>query len=681
MKFNRAHSWIIVLELLVLLLAFAVRLAYFNELRQLYPEFLVNQPFCGLDANSYHQIYAKGLLNGTWPGNEPYFHMILYPYYLAGIYALVGISLRVVVVIHILLEVVTCASLYRIGRLAFNRPAGLLASFFFAIYAPTIFFNPCYAQVALSVPLFVVTLFLLLKMHKTNRLGYLIGAGLTTGLAVLSRPTFFQLVPIIGIWWLVNRLPWRRIVLQAITYGAIIFLVTLPATLHNYRTAGFFSPMPVSGWEIFFLGNNPYAEGMGWVDYVLYNHFDVEGEQYAIDVRARANQSSSDVYREEAFRYIVTNPVDWLNLLWRKTYLLVGESDDQLISPYFVHNLQAVAFMHYLPLGWRVGFIAALLGMLLVKHKHKFLLVLLLVALIGFTIMFHIQYRFRLLLVPLVMLYAAALIVEAPKLSRWRFMAALAVLAGLTPWLPSLGWMLGLFLLFTVYPLLQNKQWRQFGWAAIVIWGYAVVALLMGQIFYFTHQSRQTQALFLGPSISGPLALGQSFVVHCNGFNRVSLNLGLPGEVQREPATFHLRAAADSPDDIYSTPIDTSGVQDRVWYNITFPAQANSARQSYFLFIDAPQVTSNRAMTLRGTYDQPFDRYREGTAYVGRPGAWQEIPGDLAFSAFCDDNPLAIANQALAQWLGRAWMLGWMLLVIHLGLLIWAALKLWKLTN
>lgn len=681
MKYNRAYRWIIIIELLVLLLAFTIRLAYFNGLRQLYPDFLVNQPFCGLDANSYHEIYAKGLLKGDWPGDEPFFHMILYPYYLAGVYALVGISLRVVVVTHILLEVLTCAGLYGIGRLAFNRPAGLVASFFFAIYAPGIFFNPCYAQVALSVPLFAVTLFLLLKAQQTRRLGYLIVAGFTTGLAALSRPTFFQLVPIIGLWWLVNRLPWRRVILQAVIYGTIIFIVTLPASLHNYRTAGHFSPAPVSGWEIFFLGNNPYAEGLGWVDYVLYNHFDVAGEQYAVDVRTRANQTGSAVYRQEAFNYIAANPAGWLNLLWRKTYLLVGESDDRLISPYFVHNLQTVPFMRYLPLGWRAVFIAALLGILLVKHKHKFLLVLLLVALIGFTTMFHIQYRFRLLLAPPVVLYAAALIAQAPWLNRWRFTAALAVLAGLTPWLPSLGWLLGLFLLFALWPPVWSRQWRQVGWATIAIWGYTVAALLVGQIYAFTHQSSQTQALFLSPAVSGPLALGQSFVVHCAGFNRVSLNLGLPGHVERGPAMFHLRVAPNSPNDIYSAPLDTSDAQDRAWYDVTFPAQANSAGQAYFLFIDAPQTAPAQAVALRGTYDQPFDRYREGTAYVGRPDVWQEIPGDLAFSAHCDENLLAMVNQTWAQWLGRAWMLGWALLASHTGLLIWAILKLWKLPD
>lgn len=99
------------------------------------------------------------------------------------------------------------------------------------------------------------------------------------------------------------------------------------------------------------------------------------------------------------------------------------------------------------------------------------------------------------------------------------------------------------------------------------------------------------------------------------------------------------------------------------------------------MFIDAPQTAPAQAVALRGTYDQPFDRYREGTAYVGRPDVWQEIPGDLAFSAHCDENLLAMVNQAWAQWLGRAWMLGWALLASHTGLLIWAILKLWKLPD
>jgi hypothetical protein len=673
------YQIIIALELFILLLAFAIRLVYFNQLRLIFaPDFLVSQPFCGLDANSYHKIYALGILDGSWPDNRPFHHMILYPFFLAAIYTVVGVNLRIVVVGHILLEVLTCAAIFGIGRQVFDKYAGLLAALFFATFSPLIFFNPCFAQEVISIPLFAVTLFFLLKTQATSRLSYLLLAAITTSLAALSRPTYFLFIPIVALWWLLSRVPPWRIIWQGALYSAVVFLLTLPATLHNYRTdsEGHFSPTPVSGWEIFFLGNHPYAEGLGWVDYVLYVYLDVPGEQYAVDVRARADSTTRTVYRDEALQYIKNNPAAWLNLMWRKSYLLLLESDDQLISPYFVHNLQTVWFMIYLPLTWRSLFMAAFLGILLVKHKHKGFLVLLLTALIVFTLLFHIQYRFRLLFVPLAALYAAAFIVAAPRLSRWSFSLSLLILAGGALWLPELGWILGMFIIAASWPSLQQRKWRVVGWATLAVYSYTIAALLVIQIIAFATHSQQRQTLFLSPSVGGPVAMGQSFVVHCNGFNRVTLNLGLVDNLGRS-AIFHLRDSPQSAADIYRVNINAAGLPDRAWYDFTFPPQPNSAGRAYFVYVDAPQPGS---LSLRGTYDRPYNRYREGVAFIGHSGRWQEIPGDLAFSAHCDVGWVGLINQAFGRLAANRFgsiPFYWVVLLVHLGLL---ALALWKLT-
>ncbi len=106
--------------------------------------------------------------------------------------------------------------------------------------------------------------------------------------------------------------------------------------------------------------------------------------------------------------------------------LLLVERDEYIISPYFVHNFQNPPLLQYFPFTWRSIFIGALLGILLLKHNQRsWLLLLLLSVFILFTLIFHIQYRFRMLLVPLVLIYVTALIDAAPRLTRSRFMIAL----------------------------------------------------------------------------------------------------------------------------------------------------------------------------------------------------------------------------------------------------------------
>jgi 4-amino-4-deoxy-L-arabinose transferase-like glycosyltransferase len=675
--------FIIIVGLVVLLLAWWVRLTHFNELRDISPDFLENKPFCGLDANAY-QTYALGILEGTWPGAQPFRHMILYPFYLSTIYTLVGVNLRIAVIIQILLEIVACATLYGIGRLTFNKWVGLIASILFAFYAPLVFYNPCFAQVALTIPSFTLTIFLLLKAQATGKLIFFSLAGITTALAALSRPTFLILVPIALLWLLFhNRASWRRLPLQLIVYLGIVFLLMLPVALHNYRTAGRFSPTPITGWEIFFVGNNPVAEGMGTLDYVLYAYLDLPGEQYLASV-VKDEKQMDVAFRDEALKFITTNPVRWLNLLGRKTYLLLGESDDRLIPPYFLHNLQTTPILQYLPLGWRSIFIGALLGILLLKHKHRSLLLTLLVVLVLSTILFHIQFRFRLFLVPLTLLYTAALVVAAPRLGRLRLMLVLIFLASLYPFLPEVGWLLALLVISALWPYLRHREWQRLGWFALAIWSYLVVATLLHQIITFATRTEQRQAIFLGPQVAGPVALGQSFKIHCAGFNQVSLVLGTFGDDHNYPVTFHLRSERDSPDDIYQVTFDVTKAKDRTHHNFTFPPQTDSAGQSYFFFIDAPLTPLIEAITLRGAYDQPFDRYRDGSAYVGQPGAWQRLPGDIAFRARCDINPLAMTNQTFQKLATDTFgspIFYWSLLITHAALLIIALYKLQKLTN
>jgi hypothetical protein len=55
------QRFMVLVGLVVLLLTWWVRLVHFNELRVIFPDFLENKPFCGLDANAY-QTYALDIL-------------------------------------------------------------------------------------------------------------------------------------------------------------------------------------------------------------------------------------------------------------------------------------------------------------------------------------------------------------------------------------------------------------------------------------------------------------------------------------------------------------------------------------------------------------------------------------------------------------------------------------------
>ena len=665
---------------LVLLLAWWVRLAYFNELRAMFPDFSLNQPFCGLDGKPY-QNFAQGILDGFWPGYGPFTYMILYPYYLATVYAAVGVNLKAAVLLQSLLEVVTCAALYGMGRLTFNRPVGLLAAALCAFYSPLIFFKPCFDQVNLTTPAFSLAIFFLLKARASTRLLYFVPAGVMMALTGLSRPNIFALGLIVGLWLLFTRRGWRRLFLEGMVYGATIFLITLPVSWHNYQSGYRFSPTPVSGWEALFTGNNPVAEGLDMTDYVLYNYIDLPGAHY-IKAVIEAEEQTKTAYRAETLNFMMTEPLAWLDLTLRKSYLLLGETDNNLISPYFVHNLETTPLLRYFPFEWRSVFIGALLGMLLLAgHRYWGLTLPFVIGLAGVTIIFYAQLRFRLAFMPLILLYTAAFIGVVPRLSRWKVRLALLVLALLYPFLPALGWLILFFMISSLGPYLQRRDWPALHWRALAVWSYLVVAFLLGQVMTFVTQSGQEQAIFRGPQIAGPVAVGQTFVVPCDRFNRVTLKMGTFGFANTKPAIFHLRTGPDSLEDIYRVTFETHSIKDRAPYDFTFPALANSAGQSYFFFIEAPLAAPAESITLRGSYDRPFDRYKPGSIYAGQAGAWQKLYGDAAFQARCEAQPIQLAQQAFqklaADHFGSAGFY-WTVLVSHSLLLLMALFKLWR---
>jgi hypothetical protein len=75
--------------------------------------------FRGIDALDYH-LMAQGLLNGTWPGDQPFFWAPFYPMFLGGLYALVGQSCLVLKLVQAVIGALTCVLVYRVGMRVFR---------------------------------------------------------------------------------------------------------------------------------------------------------------------------------------------------------------------------------------------------------------------------------------------------------------------------------------------------------------------------------------------------------------------------------------------------------------------------------------------------------------------------------------------------------------------------------
>lgn len=260
--------------LLVFAFALLLRLAPLVELSDL-PTF----QWLVMDAAGYDQS-AREILAGGWLPTEPFYQAPLYPYFLAAVYTVFGISYTAVRLVQVLLGAVTVVFLaLGTGRM-FGRPAGLAAGLLAAFYGPLVLYTGLLLKPTLGM-FFLALLVVLLVRGPTggveDRGGELpasvpaaaLVAGVALGGAVLLRGNHLLLLPVLAGWLLVRRwahlrtrewrsMDWRSAGL--FTLGVVLTLS--PVVGANHHAGGGWQLSSGQGGMSFYIGNAPGASGV-----------------------------------------------------------------------------------------------------------------------------------------------------------------------------------------------------------------------------------------------------------------------------------------------------------------------------------------------------------------------------------------------------------------------------------
>jgi hypothetical protein len=626
-----------ILPHLIILFAFGLHLVYLAEIRQAFPDRFTVEPFCGVDAVAHLQR-ADGLLAGTLPGQDTFYFIPFYPLYLAGLKGLVGDSLLAPLLIQALVQTVGLAALYGLGRLLFSPFTGMLAALGLATYSYYLFYGPCFDQALFTAPFLTLGLFFLVKYDSRRHNGAILGAGLALAIAVLSRPTTLAVLPVVVIWlfWYRQSLPQFGRAVALLVLPVIILIA--PITWHNYRASGRFVLLSDNFGVNLFTGNNPAASGLDSLAHAQSQpavlHF--------LAVRARVIERHETTYAAEVLSYLREQPADALALTLRKTWLWFGETEEPLLEPFFPLTVVQARTLAFWPLRWQALAIVALLGMVLGRASSwsRLSLVWLVYGVFSLTtILFFIQFRFRLPFVPFVMLSAASLLARAPGWSRRdprRFWAVLIVLLLLLPIVPGLSIFILLLVGLGWWPRRAQAGQTRFFWTAGAVVVYVLLIGSWSRANALASDVSQTIDHYLGPPLAGSGILGQTFQMDCNGLNRIDLTLGRLTNQHDQAITFYLATDPTAQDILYETTFDGGAVVDYQQRSFSFAPIPDSAGRTFFFFIASPASTPDNAITARGYGDTPIDYYPNGAAWAGQPGALQPLQADFAFGAYCD---------------------------------------------
>lgn len=424
---------------IIFLLGLGLRLSYIYQVS--------DQPLFRnliIDLAAYDD-WAQKIAAGDWLGSAPYYQDPLYPYFLAVLYSLFGRSLVLVCVLQAIISAAACLPLYGAGRIAFNdRRAGLVAAALWAAYKVDFFFVGQIEKTSTGVALSILALWLLLRFLERPRRAVAVAAGLCAGLLLVYRGNYLLVMPVMlaaaGLFARRRADGGPRASGSALAALALGFLIVpVATTARNYAVSGELIVTTAQGGVNLYVGNwrgnrwgvgqdPPFARRVP-----LYEQADFRAEAEQRSGKKFTDSGLSRFWSREALREISADPGLAAARLGRKLLLIVNfhEVPDNLSYDFYRTRFSWLLKLP-LPGFWLAGPLG-LAGLALGLRRRRGRLLALYLGLYVFTlVMTYIVSRYRMPLVPPLLLFAGYAVVEGAELGRrkdWKALApALAVL-------------------------------------------------------------------------------------------------------------------------------------------------------------------------------------------------------------------------------------------------------------
>jgi len=418
----------------IFLLALTVRLIY---LWQMQSGPLFDTP---VGDAGWHDTWARALLQGNWRYSGVFFRAPLYPYFLALIYALLGQGYLMARVAQIVLGSLSCLLVYGLAGRLFNRTVALVAGVGAGLCGTMVFFDGELLIVVLIIFLDLLLLWLLTgRSGRSGWIGTLL-AGLVLGLSIIARPNIVLFVPALffWIWFQDGRRDRPRFYRRIGLIGLMVVLAILPVTLHNFGAGDGRVLISSQAGINFYIGNELRADGKTAAppDGVTYEDSGKDNvwaasERIAQEKLGRRLKPSevSQYWFGRAFGEIGQAPLRWAGLMLRKIYFLLnGHEIESNISIYSAREwsplLRILVWKGLISFPFGLLLPVALAGLWLSRRhwRNHLLIYLFLISYAISVILFFVNARFRMPLVPLLIIYAAWAAVwsiEQVRAHRW----------------------------------------------------------------------------------------------------------------------------------------------------------------------------------------------------------------------------------------------------------------------
>ena len=388
----------------------------------------------------YHYLWAKKIISGQILPYGVFFRAPLYPYLLSAIYSIFGTNGWAPRIFQNLWGLLSIVPFYWIAKRTIKkRWLIVLATFLWAINPIEIYFESrLLLDSFFAVGIIWLIYFTLLAREKRTRLS-LLWLGLWLGGLAITRPTVLLIAPIIFI-YLWRYLRWR-------TLWIILSLAVpiAPITFANYEN-GDIVLIASQGGINFYIGNNPQSDGtsavvpeFGW----NWQYRQCVGlAERQTGEKLTPSQVSSFYYRK-GLNFWRKDFWNALKLLGKKILLLFGATEiGNNGNIYFLSRGSPIFYLILFGFGWGLFIPFAIIGIFGKKFENKSLLVWIVIIYSFGIVLFFVCSRFKLPLIPPIILFAAAGIDYLVEKIRGRnyYTIAIVLFLGILTFVDFFGW-------------------------------------------------------------------------------------------------------------------------------------------------------------------------------------------------------------------------------------------------
>jgi tetratricopeptide (TPR) repeat protein len=404
------------------LLALTVRLLYLWESSD-------NPTFTSpiVDSRTYDNT-ARELAEQGRLGYQYFWQPFFYPFVLAGLYKLSGASILFAKMCQAAVGALTCALTGYLGTRVFDRRTGVLAGLLLAFYGPAFFYEGELVVAGWAALCSVVLLLIILRAARTQSLVMAFVLGFSGALATAVRPTFLPVVAAAGVWvavvYLRQHRAWRPAAALALAAGgfALIAVRLRWRASVSSRATGFCRGRGLH----LYIGNNPARCHTLTARPGTTRWFSIVEPRLQPDQTFTwaATLEHSEELARRTRRYAAEQPLDFIAGLAHKTaQFFNGREVPRNLDVYVFRDWSALLWASVWKLGrfgfpWGLVFPLAVAGLVLRWRSVPWPFLLLLTLVPAAIILVFVRGRYRIPVVPVVVLLAAGGLTAGVQLLR-----------------------------------------------------------------------------------------------------------------------------------------------------------------------------------------------------------------------------------------------------------------------